>query len=111
MILGDLIGLPVRDSAGRNLGKVNEVRLVASDNGPEVLADVRVFGVLVSPHGRGSSLGYERTNVRAPAVIAALGRWHHRGTFLVKWEDIGEVRADGLTLKARHRRFSPGLPE
>ncbi|MDQ1512610.1 MAG: hypothetical protein QOC59_452 [Microbacteriaceae bacterium] len=110
MILGDLIGLPVRGADGTKLGRVGDVRLVALDAGYEVLGDTRVFGLIVSPRARGSQLGYERTGVRAPAPIAAFGRWRHRGTFLVRWEDVASITRLGVTLGAGHHRFSPELP-
>jgi sporulation protein YlmC with PRC-barrel domain len=111
MILGDLIGLVVRDGDGRKLGKVNDVRLVATPSGYEVLADTHVFGLIVSPHGTGSNLGYERTGVRAPALIAALARWHHRGSFLIRWEDVAAITRDGVVLRTGHRRYDPALPD
>jgi hypothetical protein len=51
----------------------------------------RLYGIVVSPHARSSSLGYERSDVRSPWPIAALVRWRHRGSFLVRWEDIERV--------------------
>ncbi|MDQ1530382.1 MAG: hypothetical protein QOE37_487 [Microbacteriaceae bacterium] len=110
MILGDLIGLPVRRADGTKVGTLADVRLVAADAGYEVLGDTRVFGVLVSPHSRGTQLGYERTGLRAPAPIAAFARWHQRGMFLVRWQDIAAIASDGVTLREGHRRFSPELP-
>jgi len=110
MILGDLIGLPVHAADGTRVGRVGDVRLVALDAGYEVLGDTRVFGLIVGPHARGSQLGYERTGLRSPWPIAALGRRRHREEFLVRWEDVAAIRPGGVTLRAGHRRFSPALP-
>lgn len=111
MILSDLLGSAVVDDAGARLGRVVDARF-ALDGRPEAeasLAQARLVGLLVSPHSRGSYLGYERRDLKAPWPIAALERWRHRGSFLVLWEDIHSVDDDGVHLRAGFTRHGVGL--
>ena len=125
MILGDLLGARVLDS-GTTLGHVIDVRLavqIAADPGDRVpdapLADrvgrrdavgrAEVVGLLVSPRSGSSFLGFERTGVRSPALIAALVRRRHRGTFLVPWQQVEAIGAGTVTLTAGFDRLDPRL--
>jgi hypothetical protein len=110
MILGDLLDAPVRDAAGRPLGFVVDVRLVLDGPVVGLLAAPRVDGLLVSPRTQTSFMGYERTAVRSPAVLARFLRWRHRGTFLVHWSDVEVASADVVTLVDGYRRWSPVHP-
>jgi hypothetical protein len=109
MILSDLLDLPVLGPDGERLGGVSDARFVQPSGA--AIPEIRLFGLIVSPRSRGSSLGYERRSVRAPALIAAFVRWRHRGAFLVLWEDVAEIRPDGVRLRDGYHRYSPMLPE
>ncbi|MBO9555330.1 PRC-barrel domain containing protein [Cellulomonas sp.] len=109
MILGDLLDSPVVDPAGRPLGFVVDVRLVLDGPVEGPLAAPRVHGLLVSPRTGTSFLGYERTGLRAPALLARYLRWRHRGSFLVHWTDVEEASADRVTLVEGYRRWSPAM--
>ncbi|MGY4643200.1 PRC-barrel domain-containing protein [Cellulomonas sp. URHB0016] len=111
MILGDLLDAPVRDAAGRRLGFVVDVRLVLDGPVTGLLAAPRVHGLLVSPRTRTSFMGYERTDVRSPALVARYLRWRHRGTFLVLWSDVDVASGQAVTLADGYRRWSPAHPE
>jgi hypothetical protein len=110
MILGDLLDVPVRGADGERLGHVIDVRLDLDGPVVGVLAAPRLHGLLVSPRTGTSFLGYERSGVRSPALLARWFAWRHRGTFLVHWQDVATVTRDAVTLRAGHRRFAPGLP-
>lgn len=69
----------------------------------------RVVGVLVSPRTATSFLGYERTDVRAPWPVPQLVRRRHRGTFLVRWEDVAAVDEHGVRLAAGYGEHDPAL--
>lgn len=72
----------------------------------------RLVGLLVSPRSGGSFLGYERTEVRSPWPIPQLVRRRHRGTFLVGWTDVADVRTDApatVRLAPGWTRRSPAL--
>jgi len=107
MILSDLLDLPVTDGSGHRLGGVADVRFVQRSAGN----DLTLFGLLVSPTSRSSSFGYERRNVRAPALIAWWERRRHRGMFLVRWEDVDAVEPRLVRLREGFRRYSALLPE
>lgn len=109
MQLSELLGLEVRDETGRRLGTVVDVRLTVEGNLDERPSAPEVFGILVSPRTRSSYLGYERSDARRPAVLAALLRWRHRGTFLVLWGDIAKIDEDAVCLRADVERYSPAL--
>ncbi|MFC8923080.1 PRC-barrel domain containing protein [Cellulosimicrobium sp. NPDC057127] len=71
----------------------------------------RVVGLLVSPRTAASFLGYERTDVRAPWPVPQLVRRRHRGTYLVRWEDVAAVDDDGVRLAAGYAEHDPALGE
>ncbi|GEA84054.1 hypothetical protein CWIS_04580 [Cellulomonas sp. A375-1] len=118
MLLSDLLDAPVRDSDGRALGYVVDVRLVLDGPLDGVLAAPRLHGLLVSPRTGTSFLGYERTDENSPALLARWLRHRHRGTFLVLWSDV--VRPDhapgprddeqAVTLRGGYHRWDPALP-
>ena len=109
MQLSDLLGVSVFDAAGRRLGTVTDVRLAIRGNLDSHPGPPSVFGLVVSPRTGSSYLGYERTDVRRPVVLAALLRWRHRGTFLTLWTDLHTVGTDRITVRDGYRRYSPLL--
>jgi sporulation protein YlmC with PRC-barrel domain len=109
MILSDLLGLPVHDPSGARLGSVSDARFVQAAG--DAVTEIRLFGLLVSPRSRVSALGYDRRDGRGPAPIAAIERWWHRGTFLVRWDDVAAVENGVLRLRDGYHRYSPLLPE
>jgi len=114
MILSDLLGRDVLDDTGAKIGIVFDARFVL-DGAPETeasLAPARLYGFLVNPRSRGSSyLGYERKGLRAPWPIGRLERWWHRGSFLVRWEDVAGIGSDGVQLRPGYTRRRTALPE
>jgi hypothetical protein len=109
MQLSDLLGVGVRDAAGRRLGTVTDVRLAVPGTLDGHPGPPSVFGLVVSPRTGSSYLGYERSRVRRPAALAALLRWRHRGTFLALWSDLHTVGTDHITVRDGYRRYSPQL--
>jgi hypothetical protein len=90
------------------LGFVSDVRF--SLDTESVGLPARLYGIIVSPHARSSSLGFERSGVRSPWPIAALVRWRHRGSFLVRWVDIERIDVNRIQLRPGFERASPELP-
>lgn len=132
MILGDLLDARVLGHDGGVLGHVVDVRLAlelrededGSVKAGEASADTlladhvrrhdavgraEVLGLLVSPRTGSSFLGYERTDVRSPWLIATLVRRRHRGTFLVAWEQVEKIEAGSVTLVTGFERLDPNL--
>ena len=87
-----------------------DVRFVLDGPLDGLLAAPRLHGLLVSPRTRTSFLGYERTGVRAPALLARYFAWRHRGTFLVRWEDVASVAPGHVRLVDGFRSSPPALP-
>jgi sporulation protein YlmC with PRC-barrel domain len=109
MILSDLIGAQVADAEGTHVGTVVDVRFVIDGNPGQLLADARLAGLLVSPHGRSSTWGYERSGATGPWPIAQWLRWLHRGLFLVHWEDVSMVDVGRVALRAGYERHDAAL--
>jgi hypothetical protein len=108
MILTDLLGSEV--FGPRFLGYVTDARFVldeASTDQPTPTA--RLYGLIVSPHARSSSLGFERSGIRSPWPIAALVNWRHRDSFLVRWSDIQRIERRRVQLRLDFARWSPEL--
>ena len=112
MLLSDLLDAPVRDSDGRALGFVVDVRLVLDGPLDGVLAAPRLHGLLVSPRTGTSFLGYERTGENAPALLArwlrhrtrsscgaGAGRWRPR----LRWWQIPPMPAARISRATRLR--------
>ncbi|MEE2034490.1 PRC-barrel domain containing protein [Rhodococcus chondri] len=102
MRLSDLLGIRAHDADGHRLGTVVDARFRVTD-GPETLT---LEGVLVSPHSGGSFLGYERSTVTSPALIARYLRWRHRGAFLVLWRDVRRLDERRIELREGYTKYS-----
>lgn len=106
MQLSNLLGLRVVDADDHPVGTVIDVRLMLGDDDhptPEVT------GLVVSPRTRSSYLGYERTDLKAPWLIAGIAAWRHRGTFLAAWNDVARIGRERITLRVGYSRHSPAL--
>ncbi|MFF2050581.1 PRC-barrel domain-containing protein [Leifsonia sp. NPDC058194] len=111
MILSDLMQAPVYDPDGSRLGRVIDARFVVDGAPGQLLAHARLDGFVVSSHSGSSFLGYERNEETSPWLIARFLRWRHRGSFLVRWDDIERVSAEAIRLRPGYRRFDPRLRE
>ncbi|MED5812431.1 hypothetical protein VST63_08660 [Mycolicibacterium sp. 050232] len=109
MQLSSLLGIRVLDAGHHPVGTVVDVRLeFPAARGDDPSTPV-VVGLVVSPRTRSAYLGYERTGINAPALIAAIARWRHRATFLAEWGDVARVGSGHVTLRAGYSRRSPNL--
>jgi len=106
VIITDLLGARVFGPDFVGFVTDARFRLYTSSTG----RPARLDGIVVSPHARSSSLGYERSDVRSPWPIAALVRSRHRGSFLVRWEDIERVDVRRVNLRPGFTRVSSQLP-
>ena len=109
MQLSEFLGLAVHDAAGRRLGAVTDVRLSVAGDLDDHPRRPELFGLVVSPHTRSSYFGYERADIRGPALLAAALRWRHRGAFLDLWPDVGRVKHTSVALRDGFTRYSPLL--
>ncbi|WP_326547692.1 PRC-barrel domain-containing protein [Mycolicibacterium sp. ND9-15] len=110
MQLSSLLGLRVVDAGSQPVGTVIDVRLVTGGDPADDPPAPRVLGIVVSPKTRSSYLGFERSTATAPAMLARIARWRHRGTFLAAWEDVARVGLSGVRLRPGYTRFSAVLP-
>jgi hypothetical protein len=106
VIITDLLG--ARVFSDDFLGYVTDVRFTLDMK--SLGHPARLYGIIVSPHARSSSLGFERSGVRSPWPIAALVRWRHRGSFLVLWADIERFDLARIQLRPGFERASSSLP-
>jgi hypothetical protein len=106
MIITELLGARVHGPDF--LGFVSDVRFRLDTE--FIGQPAQLYGIIVSPHARSSSLGFERSGVRSPWPIAALVHWRHRGSFLARWGDIERIDVKRIQLREGFERGSPELP-
>ncbi|KRE30283.1 hypothetical protein ASG82_24490 [Mycobacterium sp. Soil538] len=109
MQLSELLGSTVRAADGARLGTVIDVRLCIGGDPNDHPAMPEVFGLIVSPRTSSSFLGYERSNVQQPSLLAALLRFRHRGTFLSLWSDVDRIEGKEVRLRGGAVGYSPVL--
>ena len=128
MIIGELLDARVLDRVGTKIGHVVDVRLALElrDEGAEPdtgddepltvgvrrhdpVGQAEIVGLLVCPRAGTSFLGYERSRVRSPWLIASLVRRRLRGTFLVSWEHVEQIGEGTVTLAHGFDRLDPSL--
>lgn len=109
MILSDILGSQVRNSAGHKVGHVIDARFVLDGNPGQLLADARLQGLIVSPRSAHSFLGYERYNITQPWPFAQFLLWRHRGSFLLLWKDIARINAGVVNLRPDYTEYDPML--
>lgn len=108
MLLSDLLGSEV--FGPRSVGFVSDVRLLLDESSTDQpTPPAHVYGLIVSPHARSSSLGYERSGVRSPWPVAKLIGWRHRGSFLVLWPDVRRIEARRIDLRVDYTQRDPKL--
>ena len=109
MQLSSLLGLRVIDAAQQPVGTVVDVRLTLAGDSERNPSTPRILGFVISPRTTSSFLGYERSDAKAPMMLAALMHWRHRGTFLAAWEDVARVGSGVVRLRAGYTRYSAVL--
>ena len=109
MILSDLLGLRVYASDGEELGRVVDARFAIAGPEDHPLRTARMLGVIVSPRSHTSFMGYERTDVNSPALLARWFEHRGRGSFLVLWKDIASFGGGRMLLKPGAVLYSPKL--
>ncbi|MDQ3896738.1 MAG: PRC-barrel domain-containing protein [Actinomycetota bacterium] len=99
MRLSELLRRPVVDESGTEVGHVHDVRLVR--DGPpmgEFGPAYRVLGLVVGPRGIGERLGYGRTDMTGPWLIAAPLSLRHRRARFVPWDRVAEVSKERVRI-------------
>jgi hypothetical protein len=78
MQLSKFLGMPVIDAGAHPVGTVVDVRLTLAGDPRDHPPTPCVLGLLVSPRTGSWYLGYERSDINAPKMLAALSRWQPR---------------------------------
>jgi hypothetical protein len=108
---GDRGGDPGGARDREDTGRQGDPPLSDQTRRRSAVGGARVVGILVSPRTATSFLGYERTEVRGPWPVPQLVRRRHRGTYLVRWEDVAAVDEDGVRLATGYGEHDPALGE
>jgi hypothetical protein len=98
--IADLLGSPVVDRDGTDLGKVHDARLV--QDGPMITGfgnALRVDGLVVGEGAVAVRLGYHRNRIKGPWLLKALAQRVEHRTRYVLWKDIEDVGPDRITLR------------
>jgi hypothetical protein len=111
--LTDLLHAQVTDSLGAVVGEVIDVRLV--QDGPLLPgwgAALRLEGLIISRHRVGSTLGYDRSSVRGPWLVAAIVRRLHRDDRYAPWAVVESHGAGAVRLSVSREQLEapPPLP-
>ncbi|MGW4063129.1 hypothetical protein ACWEGE_32930 [Amycolatopsis sp. NPDC004747] len=104
MRAGELIGRPVRDAAGRDLGAIRDLRAEPAP-GADGLPRLVVRGVIVG-RTRVRLFGYQRHDQRGPAPLVALIRLLHRHSRYVAWEDL-DLSDTEVRVRRRFEELGP----
>ena len=107
MILSDLLTKDVH-CAGEFLGYVIDARFVVRGKVEGTLAQAELVGLLVGPRTGVAFLGYERSQMKRPAIIGRFLGWRQRGSFLVDWVDVMSI-GEHVELRPGFTRWSPTL--
>jgi hypothetical protein len=92
------------------VGYVTDVRFVLDENSTDQpMPTARVHGLIVSPHTKSSTMGFERFEINSPWPIAQFEHWLHRDSFLVLWSDIAAIEPRRVRLRTNFTRYSPRL--
>lgn len=110
MILSDLQRLPV-ECEGKRIGYVADARFEVESDFNDVFGDMVLVGIIVSERRSASFLGYERSGVNAPWLIARFLAWRHRGSFLIGWQDIEIIKDRVVTVRSGFDRRSSRLDQ
>jgi hypothetical protein len=94
----ELLGLPVVDGQGRDLGRVVDARLVQDGPLLGAFAALRVEGLLVGRGRVANRLGYDRYDAQGPWLVRVLVRAVTHGTGYLPWSDL--TLADGVVTSA-----------
>lgn len=108
MLLSDVVKLPVFAN-GELLGRVIDARFEVAVRDEEIVGPARLLGLVVNHNNSASYLGYERTSVRRPWLLARYLAWRHRGAFLLAWKDIDRIGHSGVQVRPGFTRQGVSL--
>lgn len=98
MRAGELLGLPVLDSAGRRMGIVVDLRCGKQAAPDGAWGRLRLESLVVDERRVGSRLGYDR-HERSPALVRGIMRRLHGRSTVVAWSQVADWSATGVRLR------------
>ena len=99
MRLSELLDRRVVDDTGHEFGRVLDVRLVQDGPvQPSFGAAYRLQGLIVGPPRAGTRLGYGRTGMTGPAMLAAPLRVRHRAVRFVPWDRVARLDTEVIRI-------------
>jgi sporulation protein YlmC with PRC-barrel domain len=93
MRTSDLIGVKVYDNAGREIGKVHDIR-VARDGQHQVEAAYVATHLFVAAGSVGTRLGYGYGHMHGPWPLSAVMRRAMARSYAVTWDQVGTIEPD-----------------
>src|SRR3954463_4876401 len=94
MRMADLVGAKGYDSAGRDVGKVHDVR-AGRDGAHEVDAPYVATHLLVVAGSVGTRLGYGYGHMHGPWPLSAIMERAMARGYAVRWDQIGTIEPTG----------------
>ncbi len=99
MILSDLTGAEVLDSAGSHLGWVLDLRF---SRGLGDSTEARLEALIVGGRRKVPFLGYERAGMTRPKIFSWFLHRMHRDSVLIPWSEVARLDPGRITLRADH---------
>jgi hypothetical protein len=99
-LISELLHSRVVDATGRDLGSVDDVRLV--QDGPLVEGFgslLRVDGLVVGTGGLAVRLGYHRHQVGGPLLVRAIARRLEQRASFVSWNEVDSWDCETVRLR------------
>lgn len=94
MRAAELLGRPVRDHNGTDLGRVLDIRMTRTPATPDP-GQWRIDGIVIGHRRAFARTGYAYGNVGGPAPLAALLRRLGRHLRYARWQDLDLGGVDG----------------
>jgi hypothetical protein len=102
-----LLGLPVLDPDGRQLGYLSDLRLAPTANVDGMFPRLVVDGLVVDGRHVGSMLGYDRRAEQGPWLLRRLVRRIHRDAGYLPWDAVDSVDWESGVLRVWRTDLDP----
>jgi sporulation protein YlmC with PRC-barrel domain len=110
MKASDLIGRPVYDAGGQQLGIVTDLRCIQDGPLRGSMQTPRIAALIISRRHTGSLLGYDRRRQQGPWLIRKLVQRLHRNAALIPWDAVADT-TNRITLHPGSDNRAQRLPE
>jgi sporulation protein YlmC with PRC-barrel domain len=108
MRLSDLLGSEVIAESGHKIGRIHEVRGVQDGPLQDAFgAALRIEGVIVGRGSIGTRLGFDRTDVKAPAAVRFIIESLVGRRLYVPWERITAIQEHCINISGSAADLEP----